>query len=448
MTATSAPLAFSQLAHWNTYGLDRRPSACVIPLALRLRGPVNVPALKQSCLAVISRHDALRSRIVQKVEPVQYVFESCDTLVTIQRAAAPPGGWESAGLERLLLSFIPERIDLSRDPLSGVSIVELGNEDCAVLMYMEHIISDGFSVTVAARDLLRSYQHEMRRSAAVAEARPLQCWEYARAQRESHGKWLAIHGAYIADHFNGCGRVRIPHCRPGISETRGGWGVTKFRFDEHLVKLGQAASRRCRTTLVLGVFTAYAAFVARWCDAYDMVVLFQSDGRSAGNCGDSIGYFAFPLYIRILMDRSDTLMDLTGKVVSEYCSALEHADYGWMESRIPRPEFTRNTCFNWLPKGALAQKLGVSPTQSVTVADLPIDTCNLGRLERDTEPMIGIVGSSHEIEGGVYFNREALGEEGMKQFAGAFLRFAADLWNSPTGRIVDIELWRAHGGES
>jgi len=435
-----APLTFVQLAHWNTYGLDRRRSACIIPLAVRLRGPVCMSALKEGALEVISRHGALRTKVEIENEPTQRVVDTGGANVTVEKVAAGSGSWSAGELHHLLLDAIPPYIDPVRDPLCGVRIFDLGEQDFIVLMYMEHVISDGFSLAVALRDLLTSYRLEVYGSRRSARERPFQYLEYAHAQRAHHEIWLAAHGGYLSNHFAGCGRVRIPRRTPQGSESRSGWGVAEFRFDESLVRLVHTASRSLHTTVVMATFISYVAFVMRWCDVSDMVVLFQSDGRARAGCQESIGYYAFPLYLRIHLDRSDTLADLSAKIIAEYCAALEHADEGWMESSVPRPEFTRNTCFNWLPRAALEPRFFAGSHEQLSVTEVAIDTHNLGRLERDTEPMMGIVGAPDEIAGGVYFPRDRFGDESMERFVTAFLRFSADVLENPSSNVNDVRV--------
>src|ERR1700730_7120088 len=55
-----APLTFTQLARWNLYQLSARHSSYSISSALRLRGPLNIDALRKSVAELVHRHDALR----------------------------------------------------------------------------------------------------------------------------------------------------------------------------------------------------------------------------------------------------------------------------------------------------------------------------------------------------------------------------------------------------
>jgi TubC N-terminal docking domain len=58
------PLSFSQRAHFNLYQLHVRRAIRQIASATRLRGPLNVDALRRCLGELVRRHDALRTRVI------------------------------------------------------------------------------------------------------------------------------------------------------------------------------------------------------------------------------------------------------------------------------------------------------------------------------------------------------------------------------------------------
>lgn len=104
-----------------------------------------------------------------------------------------------------------------------------------------------------------------------------------------------------------------------------------------------------RTMLVLTVFTAFAALTLRWCDSLDGVLQFQTDSRTRRGTQGTVGYLASNFFLRITLEPEDTFKDLIGQVTTEYCQALEHADFGYLEASVPRLAVSRNSGFNWIP---------------------------------------------------------------------------------------------------
>src|SRR5688572_14910775 len=52
-----APLAYSQWAHWHLFRLGERPSYAVIAYPIRLRGRLDIGALRRSLAEIVRRHD-------------------------------------------------------------------------------------------------------------------------------------------------------------------------------------------------------------------------------------------------------------------------------------------------------------------------------------------------------------------------------------------------------
>ncbi len=98
------PLSFAQQRLWFMYQLDPQSSLFNVPGALRLRGPVDVPALERSLLELVRRHETLRTTIapspdgaVQAVSPPPDAFP----LPLVDLSGLPAAEREGALRERV-----------------------------------------------------------------------------------------------------------------------------------------------------------------------------------------------------------------------------------------------------------------------------------------------------------------------------------------------------------
>ncbi len=60
------PLSAAQLSLWFLYRTQPDSAAYNIPVALRLRGPLDVDALREAFAGAAVRHPALRTRLVER----------------------------------------------------------------------------------------------------------------------------------------------------------------------------------------------------------------------------------------------------------------------------------------------------------------------------------------------------------------------------------------------
>jgi hypothetical protein len=331
-------------------------------------------------------------------------------------------------------------VDPASGPLWSVDILRFTETEHVMIVAMEHSISDAFSLGILLRHLLSAYSQRSSGRQVLLPKVPLQFWKLAIQQRDSLGSWLATHGEYWTRRLSGCERVRLSDRGTGSSSTTG-WGAVSFRVAGSLKKSLQEWARRNRTTLPICVFTAYVALVMRWCKKDDIVVLYQSDGRNTPEVENTIGYLAFPLYLRVESRPSDRFIDLARHLIDEYCTAYLHADRSYLETRSPRPSFTRNTCFNWISTGSSGGLPDVlTGDGSLRIEEIPFEHPMLSALERDTEPSVLLHETGEDISGELLFSLASLSEETMRRFSRNFIAFLTALSKSSDVPIGDVTL--------
>jgi hypothetical protein len=436
-----APLAFSQQAHWNLYRLGERPSRCVLSAILSVHGPLNLAAVRESLSAITRRHSALRTRLVVcDGTPMQEIYSPGNWTPQIYDMTELPKGRQEIEVLSKLEALVRKPIRVTADALFDFRLIKTADDEHILVALMEHSISDGYSVGVLLREFPEAYRQSVQEGAISLTKLPIQLTDVADWQRSSCESFER-HRAYWTKHFEGCGRVEFPHDRTGSGKDAAGWRITQFTINKPLKMELLEWSRQSRTTMVMSVFTAYVGLVFRWCNVPDTVVLFQSDGRAFHNIPAAVGYFAFPLYLRLRLREADTFTDLMKLVTEEYCSAHEHADFSHLESQVPRPDFTRNGCFNWLPKGMEGERSEVRGTDGAVVFT-PIDfqLRQLPNFERDTEPMVGFMEKGDEIIGDISFPLDRFSPDLMESFTRNLMKFLTTLVRHPDTRVKDILL--------
>jgi hypothetical protein len=435
-----APMACQQLAHWNWYQLNERRAIRQIASATRLRGRLNVEALRESITEIVRRHDALRTRIVVvEGTPVQEISQSGGCQVEWDDLTALSESLREVEVKRLIEKHILDPVDVAEAPLLAVRLLRLGAEEHVLIVAMEHMISDAFSLNVLLREIFTAYVQLLKGQGLSLPEIPLQFPDYAVWQRNSLKSWIEKHGAYWNERITGCQRLRFPEDKMPLTTTRLGWGVVPLRIGMDLKKELREWCRLRRTTLVMSIFTAYVALVLRWCDRSEAVVLYQSDGRFNPEMQNTIGYFASALCLRIRILEDDSFVELMDRVTEEYCKAYEHADSSYFASQMPRPEFLRNSAFNWVPAGTEFDIPGLE--DAITCA--PVDFVDpLSRnLDVDSEPSVLLYDAGEsDTSGEVWFPRNRFSADTMERFGRNFLAFIGALLRQPQERVKDIVL--------
>lgn len=439
-----APLAFSQLAHWHLHELSTRRAIRQIASATRLHGRLNIDALQKSVSEIVRRHDALRTRIVVcDGIPEQEIAASGDCELTVDDLTALAGSYREVEAHRRIEQLILEPIDVAVDPLLGIRLLRLRDDEHVLIVVMEHMISDGASRSIILRDLFTAYMQALKGGSFSLPAIPVQFADYAVWQRKTQNAWIEKHGAYWHEHLRGCQRLRFPEDRNSRIATHLGWGTVSLHIGKELKAELREWCRLRRTTLVMSVFTAYVGLVLRWCNVSEAVIQYQSDGRVSPKIENAIGFFASVLYLRIELLEDDNFVDLMNRVTEEYCKAYEHADFYYMAAQVPPAEFTRNTVFNWIPQGSKTDLSGLDGSEDA-ISCTPVSFVHpmLRKLELnlDYEPSIRLCDTDEAIVGDVHFPLSRFSIHTMERFGRNFLMLIRTLLRQPEGRVKDILL--------
>ena len=437
------PLAFSQQMYWNMFQLGERGARRQVASATRLSGPLRVEAFRASIAEAIRRHDALRTRIVVSDEtPAQEIADSVSWRLKADDLSPLTESRREREVQRLIETDILEPIDLAVDPLFGVRLIKLREEEHVLVIVLEHIISDALSLQILLGEILKGYAQIERGQALSLPEIALQFADYAARQRQTHDAWLQKHSAYWDRRLEACQRLRFPETEAIDSGSCVGWGTVPIRIDGELKRELQAWCRSRRNTLVMSVLTVYVALVLRWCNASAALFQYEFEGRVTPAVANTIGYFASALYLRVGLLRQDSFIDLLSRVTAEYCRAYEHADLSWMASQMPRPQFARNTVFNWVPQATPIDPSGRTPSQRhpLTWHPVPFDHPVARTLDVDNEPSMLLFDMDDGIVGGMYFPRKRFAPQTMERFTHNFLALLKALLREPATPVMDVPL--------
>ncbi|PMB65589.1 Nonribosomal peptide synthetase dtxS1 [Beauveria bassiana] len=149
-----AEQSFAQGRLWFLSRLHPQSAWYHTPVAVRLRGPLQINALHRALQALEERHESLRTtftqhdgvglQVVQPFEPKK--------LEIIDMAGATRDA-----LQQALQMEQTTPLNLETEPGWRTSILRLGEEDHVLSIVMHHIITDGWSIGIIQRELAMFY---------------------------------------------------------------------------------------------------------------------------------------------------------------------------------------------------------------------------------------------------------------------------------------------------
>ncbi|MBB6254971.1 non-ribosomal peptide synthetase/type I polyketide synthase [Nitrospirillum iridis] len=182
------PLSWMQRQLWVAHQLDARSAAYNVPLALRLTGDLNRPALARALEAILHRHEALRTRFPRRDGvPTQEVMPPTPLDLPLTSLAHLGVPARVAAQAAFLDAAAAQPFDLEAGPAVRTHLLELAADEHVLLVVMHHIVTDGWSLSIFMRELAALYSAFAEGQPSPLAAPTAQYADFVRWQRQDLG---------------------------------------------------------------------------------------------------------------------------------------------------------------------------------------------------------------------------------------------------------------------
>ncbi|TXD86388.1 non-ribosomal peptide synthetase, partial [Ralstonia pseudosolanacearum] len=272
-------------------------------------------------------HEALRTCFeVQEGQAVQRIVPA-DVGLTLEWVdlSAEEASEHQLGLQAEAEARAP--FDLEQGPLIRGRLVKLGEQEHVLLITMHHIVSDGWSQGVLARELGALYEAYRSGGEDPLPALPIQYADYAVWQRRwLEGGELQRQGTYWEQALAGAPTLlSLPtdRARPAQQDYAG--GSVEVVFDAELSTGLRTLSQRHGTTLFMTVLAGWSALLSRLSGQDEVVVGSPVANRTRSEVEGLIGFFVNTLALRVEVGGA-TVSELLERVKAKVLEAQAHQD--------------------------------------------------------------------------------------------------------------------------
>src|SRR5262245_57805118 len=323
------PLSYGQRRLWFLERLEGGGGRYTIPLAVRLRGELDVGALEAALGDVVERHESLRTIFPERLGVArQEVLEGEAARVRLSVCGVSEG--ELAGA---LTAASQAGFDLSREVPLRAHLFALGGREHVLLLVLHHIAGDGWSLGPLARDLSLGYGARLRGSAAAFAPLAVQyadytLWQQAVLGDESDGgSVLGRQLSYWRDRLSGLPeQIALPseRVRPAVASYRG--GSVEFGLSAELHGALLELARGQGASLFMVLQAGLAALLSRLGAGEDIAIGSPIAGRTDRALEDLVGFFVNTLVLRTDTSGHPSFRDLIGRVRASNLSAYSHQE--------------------------------------------------------------------------------------------------------------------------
>ena len=334
------PMSFAQERLWFLDQLEPGNSAYNMAGAIRLRGDVDLAALRAAFDQVVDRHESLRT-VFPTVDGRGYASPAAVRPVLVDVEA-------HQALESWLREEQARPFNLATGPLIRASALRVAAGELVLAVTMHHIVSDGWSIDVFLDELCRGYAAHVDGKPAQLPPLPVQYIDFAAWQRQRFADGqLTSQLSYWRDVLAGAPTLlELPTDRPRPEAQSYRGAVHTMSIDAPLAALVSLRAREQGVTSFMTLLAAFGVALNRWSGQDDMVIGFPAAGRGRSELEPLIGMFVNTVPIRLQVPAGTSFGSLLTQVRSRTVDALTNQDVPF-EKLVDELGVTRS--LSWSP---------------------------------------------------------------------------------------------------
>ncbi len=333
------PLSFAQRRLWLVQQVEGSSSAYNFPLVLRLKGTLDIAALRAALGDVVARHEALRTvfgerdgvpfqRVLPVAEPVVEVIDVVD-------------------VEEFVAATVDRPFDLATELPVRTTVGRLSARENVVVLLLHHITTDEWSDRPFLADLAAAYAARSRGVDPELPPLAVQYGDYALWQRKllGEGDLATAQLDHWATALDGVPEeLELPTDRPRPARP-------SFRGAELEIDLGPLAddlrglARRTGASMFMVLHAAVATMLHRLGAGVDIPLGAPIAGRTDEALDDLVGFFVNTLVLRTDLSGDPSFTELVARVRETDLAAFSHQDVPF-EAVVERVNPTRSTARN------------------------------------------------------------------------------------------------------
>ncbi|MBD1825980.1 non-ribosomal peptide synthetase [Microcoleus vaginatus GB1-A2] len=326
----SIPLSFAQQRLWFFDQFEAGKSFYNLPGAIRLKGKLNVAVLEQTFNEILNRHEALRSTFTEvQGQPIQVIAPPGTRLrLPVIDLRELPQSDRDAAVKQLSAKEAQQPFDLERGPLLRTSLLQLSEEEYVLLLTMHHIVSDGWSIGVLARELAAIYEALSAGNQPQLPELPVQYADFAIWQRNwLCGEVLQTQLAYWKQQLEGAPPLlELPADRPRPPILSSEGATQSLLLSQELTAALKNLSQREDVTLFMTLLAAFKALLYRYTGRTDLLVGSPIANRNRAEIEGLIGVFVNTLVLRTDVSGDPTFRELLQRLREVTLGAYAHQD--------------------------------------------------------------------------------------------------------------------------
>ena len=323
------PISHAQQRLWFLDQMDRGNSHYNIFFPLRLSGLLDLDAMTRAIDAVPVRHEALRTRIreVDGNARAELVEEAVSVVRVIDLSHLPESERDQEW-RRVALAHGAAPFDLATGPLMSCVLMRLAPDNHVLTLCTHHIASDGWSMSVVAREICANYDAFVSGAPSPLPPLELQYIDFAAWQREQMSSGLLVRqlGYWQRELAGAPVLLELPtdRPRPPVQSYRGSRRL--YRIEPEQLAALKAFSRASDATLYMTMLAAWQVLLHRYSGQDDILVGSPFANRDDPALEPVVGCFVNNVVMRARLSGNPQFRDVLKQTSAVVLGAFDNRE--------------------------------------------------------------------------------------------------------------------------
>jgi hypothetical protein len=312
-----AVLSYPQQRMWLLHQLEPNSAALNSAAAVRLCGPLDLPALQHSFSEIVRRHEPLRTTFeLREGEPIQIVHDASECRLPVLDLSPLPAAQQEQELDVVMRNEAERPFVLAEGPVFRTTLIRLGEEHHILQIVMHHIVTDGWSIGVLVKEVAALYRLYIKREAQPLPELPIQYADYAEWQHEwLQSEMAAKQLSYWKRQLSGSLpllEMPVDRERPAVVSYRG--ATLTFEIEEELRHELTTLAVKEGATVFMVLLAVFKTLLHRYTAQTDIVVGTNIANRNSSQLDNLIGCFVNNLVLRTDLSGNPSFREVLRRV--------------------------------------------------------------------------------------------------------------------------------------
>lgn len=430
----------SQQRLWFLDQFDTGKTAYNIAGGLRFRGALDKRAIERSLREILSRHEILRTSIVNvDGSPRAIIRSTPDWKLELHSLLETPEELREEELLNLAATQAGRRFHLESAPLIRACLVEVAPLDHALLVTMHHIAADGWSLSLLGQELAELYQAFAAGKPSPLGELPIQYSDYACWHKQSlESGVLQSEIPYWKKKLAGPLPVMdLPGDHPRALGAPSRGARSRQTLSTELLEAMRRFSLAENATPFATLLAAFKLLLFRYTRQADVVVGSATAGRNRPELEKLIGLFINNLVLRTDLSGDPTVTELVARVRDTALNASAHPNIPLdLLAEVLQP----NRDLNRPPLFQVMFVMQNFPQMSLELAGLTITPFEVDTGSARFDLTVDVLEKGNQLELRWEYNADLFETETIARMQGHYARLLEGLIANPQARISGIPM--------